>query len=102
MPVNQEMSTVVRVEPRDIWPHEAQDFTPWLAHNISKLGEALGLDIEAQSQEAPVGGYSLDILALEVGRGRPVIIESCKPQTTPISGNCSHMQRGMTEGWSCG
>ena len=32
--------------------------------------------MELQSQEAPVGGYSLDILARDVGKGRPVVIEN--------------------------
>ena len=61
---------------RATWPNEAQDFTPWLAENIGELGEALGMDLELQQTEAPVGGYSLDILATDLNGGRPVIIEN--------------------------
>ena len=69
-----------RIEPvkniRDIWPHEAEDFTPWLAGNLNVLGEALGMDLEEVKQEALVGAFSLDILAREVGRGVSVAIEN--------------------------
>ena len=34
------------------------------------------MDLELQTQEAPVGGYSLDILARDVQSGRPVVIEN--------------------------
>ena len=61
---------------RATWPNEAQHFTPWLADNIAELGEALGMDLELQQTEAPVGGYSLDILAIDLGSRRPVIIEN--------------------------
>ena len=71
-----ELSKIEKVDLRDIWQHEAQDFTPWLSDHISELGEALGLELEFQSQEAPVGGYSLDILAHDLGSNRPVIIEN--------------------------
>lgn len=71
-----ELSKIEKVDLREIWQHEAQDFTPWLADHISELGEALGLELESQSQEAPVGGYSLDILAHDLGSNRPVIIEN--------------------------
>ena len=71
----QELATIEKVDIRSIWPNEASDFTPWLAENLSALGEALGLDLELESREAPVGGYSLDVLARD-GNGRPVIIEN--------------------------
>ena len=61
---------------RATWPNEAQHFTPWLAENIAELGEALGMDLELQQTEAPVGGYSLDILATDLNSSRPVIIEN--------------------------
>ena len=61
---------------RATWPNEAQHFTPWLAENIAELGEALGMDLELQQIEAPVGGYSLDILATDLNSNRPVIIEN--------------------------
>ena len=76
MTTKQELSTIESVDPRNIWEHEAHDFTPWLSTHISKLGEALGLDLELRDTEAPVGGFKLDILAHDVGQSRPVVIEN--------------------------
>lgn len=61
---------------RATWPNEAQHFTPWLAENLDQLGEVLGIDLELQQIEAPVGGYNLDILATDLNSRRPVIIEN--------------------------
>ena len=72
----QDLAKIERVELREAWPNEAQNFTPWLAENIAELGEALGMDLELQQVEAPVGGYSLDILATDLNSNRPVIIEN--------------------------
>lgn len=72
----QELGTIEQVDLRRLWPNEAVDFTPWLANEISRLGDALGLELEVRDREAPVGGYSLDILAHDVGSNRPVIIEN--------------------------
>jgi len=58
------------------WQHEALHFTPWLAENLSKLGEVLGLDLELESQEHGVGAFSLDILAHETSSDRRVAIEN--------------------------
>ena len=30
---------------REIWPHEALNFTPWVAENVDLLAEAVGLEI---------------------------------------------------------
>lgn len=70
------LGTIERVDLREVWPHEAQDFTPWLADNLDKLGDALGLDLELRSAEAAVGPFSLDVLAHDLGSDRPVIIEN--------------------------
>jgi hypothetical protein len=61
---------------RDIWKNEAREFTPWLAKNISELGEALGMELELKQQEAGVADFSLDLLATDVGRNKTVIIEN--------------------------
>jgi hypothetical protein len=65
-----------RVPLREIWPHEARDFTAWLAEHLTDLGNALGLDLELVAREAPVGAFSLDLLARDLGRNRTVIIEN--------------------------
>ena len=70
------LANIQRVELRDVWPNEASDFTPWLAENLSELGTALGLELELRQREADVGGYSLDILASDLSRDRPVVIEN--------------------------
>lgn len=63
---------------RDVWPHEALDFTPWLAkeENIALLADAVGLDITVDEQESPVGDFSVDIFASETVTERKIIIEN--------------------------
>jgi hypothetical protein len=72
----EQLSSIDRVQLRDVWENEASGFTPWLADNISELGAALGLELELRQREADVGGYSLDILASDLNRDRPVVIEN--------------------------
>lgn len=77
MTTARELGTIERVDDiREYWPNEANDFTPWLARNISLLGDALSMDLEALEQEASVGAFSLDIRAHDLEANRPVIIEN--------------------------
>lgn len=63
---------------RTIWPHEANDFTPWLAEeeNIAILGDAIGMEISADEIEGTVGDFSVDIVATEIGTARKIVIEN--------------------------
>lgn len=70
------LAKIKMVDLKEAWPHEALDFTPWLADNIAELGEALGMNLKLEKKEATVGDFSLDILATDNDSGRPVIIEN--------------------------
>lgn len=61
---------------REVWAHEALDFTPWLLANPEVLGEALDMDLEIGSAEHPVGDYSLDLIGTDLRTGRSVVIEN--------------------------
>ena len=61
---------------REVWTHEAADFTPWLATNLDLLGDAIGIDgLELEQREVPVGPFYLDLQARD-SDGRTVIIEN--------------------------
>lgn len=63
---------------RQVWPHEASDFTPWLSEeeNMALLSDAIGIDITVDERESDVGDFSVDIFASETGTGRKIIIEN--------------------------
>lgn len=72
-----EFGEIVSVPMNQIWQHEERDFTPWLAQNIQKLGEALGgLQLEVEQTEIYAGNFQLDILAKEVATNKVVVIEN--------------------------
>ena len=58
-----ELGKLEDVPVRKVWEDEALDFTPWLAENITLLGETLDMELDVVQQEASVGDFSLDILA---------------------------------------
>jgi len=63
------------IDLREIWKHEALNFTSWLAENVDVLKEQLGLDLTVVEKEKSVGPFSVDILAKDAA-GRLVIIEN--------------------------
>jgi len=67
-----------RVELRDIWVTEAQDFTPWLAReeNLKVLADAVNMDLELEAQEKNVGPFRADILCRNSDDGSWVLIEN--------------------------
>ena len=82
-----------KLDARDIWPSESQDFTPWLAKpdNMALLGDAIGLELEIESTEVAVGPYSADILAKDTGTDRYVVIENQLEKT-----NHDHLGKAIT------
>jgi hypothetical protein len=64
------------VAPRDIWPHEALHFTPWLLGNVDVLSDLLGMDLVLEEAEHPVGGFSLDLKGFDESTGETVIVEN--------------------------
>ena len=73
-----DLEKLPREKLREVWPDEAANFTPWLAepHNLALLGRALGLELELDSVEKPVGPFAADILAKDSVSQRRVVVEN--------------------------
>lgn len=79
MPISIPLSSITKVDLRDCWKNEATDFTPWLAQeeNIALLAEAVGFnELEVKAQEEHVGPFRADILCVEPGTDKLVLIEN--------------------------
>ncbi len=74
--MTEKLGTLKRVDLRKIWEREDGEFTPWLSKNLSTLGDALELSLELHSTEAPVGDFSVDLLARDLSTRRLVVIEN--------------------------
>lgn len=64
-----------RVPLRDVWKHEAYDFTRWLQDNIDVLGEVVDFSLSNAEPEQSAGVFSVDLVA-EDESGNPVVIEN--------------------------
>lgn len=69
------IARLTRVPLREVWRHEALDFTHWLAENLDLLSEPTGLRLSLVQVEAAAGDFAVDILA-EDGDGNLVVIEN--------------------------
>ncbi|MCY4618779.1 MAG: hypothetical protein OXD50_09560 [Chloroflexi bacterium] len=75
----QELGQLEEVPLRDVFDDEPNDFTPWLADNLDLLGGAIGLELEREGTEVPVGDFFLDILASAGDFGRVAIENQLGP-----------------------
>ena len=66
---------IERVRLRDVWKHEALDFTKWLEDNIEVLSDVLPITLTNPESEQAAGSFSVDLVA-EDDSGNPVIIEN--------------------------
>jgi len=80
------LGRLVPVDLRDIWTTEAADFTPWLAQpeNIAVLAETLGMELEVEAQERPVGPFRADILCKDISTDRWVLVENQLERTDHV------------------
>lgn len=62
-----------RVPLREVWKHEAYDFTQWLQQNLDVLNTALGLNLVNAEREQAAGSFSIDLVAEDDGGGTVVI-----------------------------
>lgn len=87
------LGKIQKIDLRTVWASESADFTPWLAkdENIALLGDAIGMDLEVESQEKNVGPFRADILARDLATNHYVLIENQLEST-----NHNHLGQIMT------
>jgi hypothetical protein len=66
---------ITRVKLRDVWKHEALDFTKWLEDNLDVLSEIINVKLANVERERDAGDFIVDLVA-EDENGEPIIIEN--------------------------
>ncbi len=89
---DQPVGRLERVDLRTVWTTEAGDFTPWLARpeNLEVLAETLGMDLELEATEKPVGPFRADIICRD-GTNAWVLVENQLERT-----NHNHLGQLLT------
>lgn len=75
----EKLGRIERVDLRSVWATEDKDFTKWLAEpeNLAVLGETLGIELELEAQEKPVGPFRADLLCKDTAeKDSWVVIEN--------------------------
>lgn len=75
IPTPDPIGNIRRVPLREVWAHEAHDFTRWLEQNLNVLSEALDLGLSPVEREHAAGPFSVDLVA-EDESSRSVVIEN--------------------------
>jgi hypothetical protein len=70
-----EIGRLEEVPIREVFPHEAHDFTVWLADNLSALSEALGFNLFFEKRELTLENVRADIVCRD-DSGEAVVIEN--------------------------
>ena len=70
-----EIATLKKINLRDVWKDEGQ-FSDWLAENLSRLGDELGMALERSEREKAVGPFSADIICADQISKFDVVIEN--------------------------
>lgn len=70
-----EIATLKKINLRDVWKDEGQ-FSDWLAENLSRLGDELGMALERSEREKAVGPFSAEIICADQISKFDVVIEN--------------------------
>ena len=70
-----EIATLKKINLRDVWQDQGQ-FSDWLAENLPRLGDALGMELEQPEREKAVGPFSADIICVDRISKCDVVIEN--------------------------
>ena len=77
------LSRLVDCPVREAWAHEAHHFTVWLSQNLDRLSHVLGITLELDAVEVPIGTFYADIIARNVdaeeGADRVLIENQLEP-----------------------
>ncbi len=71
-----QITELVPVDIRNVWPTEPHHFTPWLLANSKALSDTLGLQVDLEEREHRVGTFSLDLIGRVSGSDQVVIVEN--------------------------
>jgi hypothetical protein len=71
-----DLGSLIVVDPKEVWSHEAQVFTPWLLNNPQVLEDLLGMELELEVAEHPVGDFSLDLRGRDLSDNSVIIVEN--------------------------
>ena len=66
---------LTRVPLREVWKHEAADFTTWLEENPEVMNEVLDFNLVSAERERAAGDFSVDLVG-EDDNGNTVVIEN--------------------------
>lgn len=66
---------IQRVPLREVWRHEAHDFTQYLQNNLDVLNSVLDINLVSAEREQAAGAFSVDLVA-EDDSGDTVVIEN--------------------------
>jgi hypothetical protein len=64
-----------RVPLREVWKHEARNFSTWLQDNLDVINDTIDIELVGAEREQSAGAFSVDLVAEDDG-GNTVIIEN--------------------------
>lgn len=66
---------ITRIPLREVWAHEALDFTTWLEQNLEALNEVLDFDLVSAEREQAAGAFWADLVGQDED-GNTIVVEN--------------------------